>query len=137
MAWLSLSIQKDVIYFIHRLSHSLIRLNFKELLLFCCSLGTKKYLMPYMVPTPVPFAYLPTSLPPLLTYWNSFSHFNQGHSSDQPLYYIILWANPNLSPFITSPIIPCHTTSAVKFSQFCPKNDNCNLSYPAIINFCI
>ena len=61
---ISLLNQKDVIYFLHRLSHSLIRLDFKELLFFCRSLGTKKYPMPYMVPTPSHLpTYLPTSLP--------------------------------------------------------------------------
>jgi len=58
---LSLLIQKDVIYFLHRLSHYLIRLNFKELLFSFHSLGTKMYMMPYMVPTP---SHLPTYLPP-------------------------------------------------------------------------
>jgi hypothetical protein len=61
MTSLSLLNQKEVIYFLHRLSLSFIRLDFKELLFFCRSLGTKKYLMPYMVPTP---SHLPTYPPP-------------------------------------------------------------------------
>jgi len=65
-ASLSVFIQENVIYFLHRLSHSLIRLDFKELsFFFCRSLGTKKYLMPSIYgPYPLPFAYLPTYLPP-------------------------------------------------------------------------
>merc|ERR1712008_933 len=121
-ASLSVLKQENVIYFLHRLSHSLIRLDSKELLFFfCCSLGTKKNLMPYMVPTP---SHLPTYLPPSLPFLliEIVSPISIKVIA-QTSHYIILYFEPILIYHLLlhpqqSHVIP---RQLLRFSQFCPK----------------